>query len=126
MVPLRQVLDRRELYTFSDKAMVSDPVIMELSEAGGYGASIAATARLNLGVRAPMCYAQGKLPLGFEVNEGQLASNVKFVSRANGHTLYLTSTDAVLELSSSPRIARETVALSVGPHYQPPTPNESK
>lgn len=128
MIPLRQILDRRELFTFSDKATVSDPAIMELSEAGGYGASIAATARPNLGARAPVCYAQGQLSLGFEVNEGQLASNVKFVSRASGHTLYLTSTDAVLELRSSPRIAREKkfLALSVGPHYQPPSPNESK
>jgi len=101
---------------------------MELSEAGGCGASIAGTARPNLGVRAPVSYAQAKPPLSFEVNEGQLASNVKFVSRASGHTLYLTSTDAVLELRSSPRIGREkkSVAPSVGPHYQPPSPNESK
>ena len=129
MIPLRQILDRRELHTFSDKATVSDPANMELVfEAGGYGASIAATARPNLGVRAPVCCAQGKLPLSFEVNEGQLVSNVRFVSRASGHTLYLTSTDAVLELRSSPRTARqeESVAVSVGPLCQPSGPSESK
>ena len=32
----------------------------------------------------------GKLPLSFEANRGQVDSQVKFVSRASGYTLFLT------------------------------------
>ena len=42
--------------------------------------------------------AYGKLPLSFEANQGQSDSQVKFLSRGNGYTLFLTSTDAVLFL----------------------------
>src|SRR3972149_8900667 len=42
----------------------------------------------------------GKLPLSFEVNVGQTDKNVKFLSRAGGSTLFLTSTEAVLVLTS--------------------------
>jgi hypothetical protein len=38
----------------------------------------------------------GRLPLSFEVNEGQTDGRVKFLSRGSGYTLFLTSTDAVL------------------------------
>jgi hypothetical protein len=40
----------------------------------------------------------GKLPLGFEANQGQTDSKVKFLSRGNGHSFFLTSTEAVLAL----------------------------
>ena len=42
----------------------------------------------------------GKLPLSFEVNVGQTDKKVKFLSRAGGSTLFLTSTEAVLVLTS--------------------------
>src|SRR5262245_59164689 len=40
----------------------------------------------------------GRLPLAFEANHGQTDPQVKFLSRGQGHTLFLTSTDAVFVL----------------------------
>ena len=40
----------------------------------------------------------GRLPLSFEVNQGQVDSEVRFLSRGRGYNLYLTSTEAVLQL----------------------------
>jgi hypothetical protein len=40
----------------------------------------------------------GRLPLSFEENRGQTDPRVKFISRGNGYSLFLTSTDAVLKL----------------------------
>ena len=44
--------------------------------------------------------AYGKLPLGFEANEGQTDSRVRFLSRGSGYLLYLTPGEAVLALES--------------------------
>ncbi len=44
----------------------------------------------------------GKLPLYFEVNQGQTDAQVKFLSRGRGYTLFLTPTEAVLVLRSRP------------------------
>ena len=42
--------------------------------------------------------AYGKLPLSFEINQGQTNGQVKFLSRGSGYNLFLTSTEAVLSL----------------------------
>src|SRR5262249_23859168 len=42
--------------------------------------------------------AYGKLPLSFEVNQGQTNSQVKFLSRGNSYAVYLTATEATLQL----------------------------
>src|SRR5579872_5463409 len=44
----------------------------------------------------------GKLPLSFEANQGQADSQVKFISRGSGYSLFLTSTEAVLSLQEPP------------------------
>ena len=44
----------------------------------------------------------GKLPLSFEANWGQSDSQVKFLSRGRGYTLFLTSSEAVLSLQQPP------------------------
>jgi len=44
----------------------------------------------------------GKLPLSFEANQGQVDSRVKFLSRGNGYSLFLTNRAAVLSLSKPP------------------------
>src|ERR1700730_13509311 len=58
----------------------------------------------------------GKLPLSFEGNEGQIGSQVKFLSRGNGYTLFLTSTGAVLSLhnpaTSTPRTEHGSINSS--------------
>ncbi len=51
------------------------------------------------GVKVPQAY--GKLPLAFEVNRGQTDRRVKFLSRGNGYTLFLTGNEAVLALRSA-------------------------
>src|SRR5271165_2406594 len=42
----------------------------------------------------------GKLPLGFEANQGQSDPQVKFLSRGNGYSLFLTDSAAVLALTT--------------------------
>ena len=42
----------------------------------------------------------GKLPLAFEVNQGQTDGRVKFLSRGRGYALFLTGDEAVLTLQS--------------------------
>lgn len=47
---------------------------------------------------APTNESYGNLPISFEANEGQTASEVKFIARGNGYGLFLTSNGAVLSL----------------------------
>jgi hypothetical protein len=47
--------------------------------------------------------AYGKLPLSFEANQGQTDPQVKFLSRGNRYSLFLTSTEAVLALQKPAR-----------------------
>jgi len=42
--------------------------------------------------------AMGRRPLSFEENRGQIDRSVKFLSRGDGYTLFLTRTEAVLAL----------------------------
>ena len=42
--------------------------------------------------------AYGKLPLSFEINQGQTDSQVKFISRGSRYSLFLTGNEAVLSL----------------------------
>ena len=55
----------------------------------------------------------GNLPLAFEVNQGQTSSDVKFLARRGGSTLFLTATDAVLELNSGRRQERSFLRLKL-------------
>lgn len=50
--------------------------------------------------RAKVLTTYGKLPLRFEVNQGQTNEQVKFVSRGRGYSLFLTEDQAVLRLRS--------------------------
>jgi hypothetical protein len=45
--------------------------------------------------------AYGRLPLSFEINRGQADSQVKFLSRGSGYSLFLTGNEAVLSLKKS-------------------------
>ena len=45
--------------------------------------------------------AYTRLPLSFEPNRGQTGSGVRFLSRGQGYTLFLTQNEAVLELQKS-------------------------
>ena len=63
----------------------------------------------------------GKLPLSFEANQGQTDSQVKFLSRGSGYTLFLTPTEAVLSLPSRDRKGAEPSPSLPGP--SPPEPS---
>ena len=54
--------------------------------------------------------AYGKLPLSFEVNQGQTDARVRFVSRGSGYNLFLTPTESVLTLQAP--IAPQTATKS--------------
>jgi hypothetical protein len=50
-------------------------------------------------VKAQVQANYGKLPLSFEINQGQTDAQVKFLSRGSGYTLFLTPTEAVVSLN---------------------------
>jgi hypothetical protein len=64
----------------------------------------------------------GKLPLRFEANQGQTDTQVKFLSRGNGYSLFLTPTEAVLSLSKGMK-RTETGVLRMGMVNANPQPN---
>jgi photosystem II stability/assembly factor-like uncharacterized protein len=61
--------------------------------------------------------AYGNLPLSFEANQGQTDSSVRFISRAGGQILFLTSTEAVLSLRGRDRTVHpDRTAPLIEPH----------
>jgi hypothetical protein len=50
--------------------------------------------------RAQALRTYGNLPLGFEANEGESDSRIRFLSRGGGYLLFLTPNEAVLTLKS--------------------------
>jgi hypothetical protein len=51
--------------------------------------------------------AYGKVPLSFELNQGQTNPQVKFLARGAGYELFLTSTEAVVVMGEPNRKSRE-------------------
>jgi hypothetical protein len=64
----------------------------------------------------------GKLPLSFEANEGQSGSQVKFSSRGNGYSLFLTEQSAVLALTKPDPTANRKLDRFAGKAAPKPTP----
>jgi hypothetical protein len=75
--------------------------------------------------------AYGQIPLSFEVNQGQTAAQVDYLSRGSGYALFFTPTEAVLSLQkSSPAagggataqvadgVALRTTFVGANPHPQ--------
>src|SRR5437762_9598058 len=54
----------------------------------------------NRKARQRLVQNYGQLPLTFEPNLGQTGAPVKFLARGRGYTLYLTATEAVMQLKS--------------------------
>jgi hypothetical protein len=52
----------------------------------------------------------GKLPLSFEVNQGQTDEQVKFLSRGHGYTLLLTRDTAIFALGGNPSVGSTRVS----------------
>jgi len=55
--------------------------------------------------QAGLVEAYGKLPLSFELNKGQTDSQVRFLSRGSGYSLFLTGNEAVLALKKPIQMA---------------------
>ena len=53
----------------------------------------------------------GKLPLGFEANQGQADSQVRFIARGSGYSLFLTNSAAVLALTKAGAAERPRCGL---------------
>lgn len=62
-------------------------------------ASIASAKTATPADRSRFLDAYAKLPLRFEANQGQSGAPVRFLSRGDGYTLFLTPTGAVLSLA---------------------------
>jgi hypothetical protein len=65
--------------------------LVSLIQAGGQGPTLKADT-----YKGEVC---GRLPLAFEANQGQSDPRVRFLSRGDGYSLFLTDTEAVLALS---------------------------
>jgi hypothetical protein len=76
--------------------------------AGEHGISARAGA-----VQPRLVASYGKLPLSFEVNQGQTASQVKFLSRGQGYTLFLTDDTAILALRKPSAVSSQRSASQV-------------
>jgi hypothetical protein len=63
----------------------------------------AASGKTPVTARRSLPPSYGKLPLSFEANQGQTDPQVRFLSRGNGYSLFLTPTEAVLALKKPAR-----------------------
>src|SRR5579863_4346933 len=64
--------------------------------------------------KSKMRDALAKVPMSFEINRGQTAKQVQFLSRGAGYTLFLTRDAAVLALpvpSNQPQQTRQSAAI---------------
>jgi hypothetical protein len=74
------------------------------------------TGRADAPTQSRLVASFGKLPLSFEVNQGQTTSSVKFLSRGSGYTLFLTGDEAVLGLrkASNPKLENRRSKFETG------------
>jgi hypothetical protein len=63
---------------------------------------ITAVPAADQGTGASANEAYGKLPLSFEANQGQIDSQVRFLSRGPDYSLFLSPTEAVFSLRQPP------------------------
>src|SRR4030095_17189020 len=66
-----------------------------LSPAGQGASPMSATGRLN---QAEINSAYGRLPMSFELNQGQGDSKVRYLARGRGYQGFLTQNDTVFPL----------------------------
>src|SRR5205814_1691542 len=77
-------------------------------------------AQADPATKARLSEAYGKLPLSFEANHGQTDPSVKFISRGQGYNLYLTGTEAVLQLrNADSRLRNEKTAVATHQLHHP-------
>ena len=74
------------------------PTFKGKSASAAEGAALLALTAADKPTRLRMSGEYGKIPLGFEVNQGQTDAQVQFLARGAGYTVFLTPTMAVLSL----------------------------
>ncbi|MCI0389221.1 MAG: SBBP repeat-containing protein [Acidobacteria bacterium] len=89
-VLLGYVWNREALATTTNNGVVSDPA----DQPG----SAFSHSKPDLANRMRISEVYGKTPLSFEANRGQTYSQVKYISRGKGYSLFLTSTGAIFSL----------------------------
>ena len=82
--------------------------------------SLTVVGQVNLSASPRTIKDYGNLPMAFEANQGQTDAQVKYLSRGLGHTLFLTSTEAVLSLREGSR--QEPALSSANPETLPRRP----
>jgi len=80
----------------------------------------------DLAVRALTARAQPRLPLSFEANRGQTDGKVRFLARGGAYTLFLTETEAVLDLGSSRVLRMQLAGASSRPAVEGVDPLSSR
>lgn len=63
--------------------------------------------------RTRLSKSYGNLPMSFEVNRGQFDSRVKFMSRGNGYSIFLTACEARMVLGSAASNSQQTDKATV-------------
>ena len=75
------------------------------------------------GAQPRLVEAYAKLPLSFEINKGQTDSQVKFLARGSGYSLFLTGNEAVLALRKPIQMAngnrQRAKGVAQGSHLNP-------
>ena len=108
-----QRLNRYMMTTFNQSA--AQPNRLGTSVAG-FSFSGQTSPVVGRETKARVRAAYGKLPLSFELNEGQADSRVTFVSRGAGHALSLTPDEVSLKLDVPSRAAPiQPTPLSINP-----------
>ena len=70
---------------------------------------------LDAEARSRMSASYGKLPISFEVNQGQTDGVVQFLARGAGYTLFLTPGEAVLSLHARDKDGAKGAARAHAP-----------
>src|SRR5439155_23805895 len=98
---VREVEDAMKLLAHLTNAIVSTVivsgalVVLSASVVSAEGRKIPESSSTS---KARLQEAYGRLPLSFEANRGQTDPQVRFLSRATGHTLFLAPTEPGLML----------------------------
>jgi len=78
----------------------SDLARMSTGQAHGFDSVAARSKGNSTSTTSRLSNAYGKLPISFEMNQGQTDASVEFLARGAGYTLFLTPGEAVLSLHS--------------------------
>ena len=105
----------------------SNPRTVSAAKLPSVSGPVLSSIQVSPAIRAHVSETYGKLPLSFEANRGQSDAQVKFLSRGQGYTLFLTNDEAVLSLRR-PAIAnadRDKLAKLSAADFRPTNQNSA-